>query len=317
MAQNPLGTNESKNSNIFKLFANEEYESVLQLIASEPASLEQEYLGLMSKINLKLAEPSELESLIKGNPKYYLNSHANFTVGRYYFFEQKLINAERALNVVDGSSLLELDRSDYYFMRGYISMNRKQYKAAQSYFQRSSNGGNRKSNELTYYRGFVAYHLNQKEAAKKQLSAVTESSQLETSAKFFLAKIYLEEEEYDKVISLAQSELSEEKTTTNSAFNQLVGEAYALQNQADKASNYFEKALELHPGQPSAALYYQAGVANFKISLREKAISYLTEAGVRSGDYAHLSAFQLGRLYVVSEDKEKAASALHRGLSFF
>lgn len=308
-SQSPLGANQSKQSRAFQLFNNGEYESVLQVIGDTPATLDDQYLILMSKVNLATSAPGPLEVLVKENPKYYLNTYANFTIGRNHFYNKKIREAERSLKAIDGSALSEQSRGDYYFMRGYLSMRDKQYKVSQNYFQRSRKIATENGSELTYYQGFVAYHLNQKERAKKYLSEVAEEPQFGTSAKFFLSKIYLEEQEYEKVIELAQSELSDEKTITNSAFNQLVGEAYALQDQASKASNYFEKALELHPGQPSAALYYQAGVANFKISLREKAIKYLTEAGVRSGDYAQLSAFQLGRLYVSANDKDKAASA--------
>ena len=187
-------------------------------------------------------------------------------------------------------------------------MQDQQFKSAQNYFSRATKliSGDSK---LAYYQGFIAYQLDQKDIAISFLNGVGEESEFRTSAKFFLAKIKLDNKEYTAVINLAQSELSDDRSVTSSAFYQIIGEAYALQNQANKASNYFEKAINLHPAQPSAALYYQAGVANFKINLKVRAVEYLTKSGIRSGEYAHLSAFQLARLYVTSDELGKATAA--------
>jgi len=308
-AQSSLGSKQSKKSESLHLFDEGEFESVIQLIGKIPSTLDEQYLVRMSEVHLAQEGSSKLKSLVDANPKYFLNSQANFTLGQYHFYKGDIGKSELSLKAIDGIALPEGRRGEYYFMRGYIAMRNKQYKASQNYFQRANKPPISESDKLAYYQGFIAYHLNQKVAALIHLNKVIDDPEFGTSAKFFISKMHLEDKQYDEVIRLAQSELSEERSVTNSAFNQLVGEAYALQDQASKASNYFEKALDLHPGKPSAALYYQAGVANFKINLREKAIRYLTEAGIRSGDYAHLSAFQLGRLYVASGDKEKAVSA--------
>ena len=307
-AQNSIGTNQAVTGMALNRFNSGEFESVIQLLDGS-AELEHKYLVEMSKINLGKTEPDQLEEVVKANPKYYLNSQANFAIGSHHFRNNKYNLAERSLKAVDASSLKAEDRGDNYFMLGYILMGKKAYKPAGTYFQRARQAGLTNDSKLSYYEGFIAYHLNQKDAALAQLNKVIDNPDFGTSAKFFIAKIQLENKQYDEVVSLAQSELSDEKSITNSEFNQLIGEAYALQNQADKASNYFDKAIELHPGKPSAALYYQAGVANFKMGLKEKAIQFLTESGIRSGEYAQLSAFQLGRLYVSSNDKEKAVAA--------
>ncbi len=308
VAQNSIGNSQSATGRALQQFNSGEFESVIQLVGVS-SELDHQYLAEMSKVNLEIANPDQLERTVKSNPKYYLNSQASFVIGDYYFRNKKYDKSEKALKACDASSLKVEDRKDYYFMLGYVSMGKKAYKSARSYFQRSQQLSVGEDVKLTYYQGFIAYHLDQKEVALSQLNKVKDDAEFGTSAKFFIAKIQLENGQYDEVVSLAQSELSDEKTVTNSEFNQLIGEAYALQNQADKASNYFDKAIELHPDQPSAALYYQAGVANFKMNLKEKAIRFLTEAGIRSGEYAQLSAFQLGRLYVSSGDKEKAVAA--------
>lgn len=308
MSQNSIGLNPRIDSKASQLFESEEYHAVVELLESkDPLTVSDQYLVEISKLNLELTNTERLTELVDQNPKFYLNSQANFSIAKYHFYNDDYNASEKALKRIDGSTLDDSRRNEYYFMRGYVLMQDEKYNNAQQYFQRASNTGSINNDKLAYYQGFIAYHLNQKEAALTHLEKVSDDSGLTNSATFFKAKIFLEQGKYDEVVTLAQSSISDDRTVTNSELNQLIGEAYALQDKASKAANYFEKAIELHPSQPSAALYYQAGVANFKISFKARAIEYLTEAGIQSGEYAHLSAFQLGRLYLASDEKEKAS----------
>lgn len=310
LAQNSVGTNHSTQGPVFDDFQLGKYESVLQVLSKKKKlNTQEEYLKEMSQIKLENSSSDKLQDLVKTNAKHPLNSLANFILGQHYFHEENLQHASKSLNGVDISLLTDSDRQDFYFMKGYLSLSKSDYRSAANYFARSEKISEKTESKLTYYQGFSFYHLNQKEKALTYLDQVRGNEQYGVSANFFTAKIKLEEGKYSEVIALAQSELSDEKTETNSAFYQLIGEAYALQGQADKSSNYFSRAIELHPGKPSAALYYQAGVTNFKLGLKTKAIAYLTEAGIRSGDYAHLSAFQLARLYTSLGEKDKALAA--------
>ncbi len=308
-SQNSLGTNQNATSRALNYFNSEEFAAVVQLLGESAQSSTDKLLVEMSKVNLGGTAPDRLEALQLANKEHHLNSQANFTIGKYYFQRNSSRLAEKSLKTVDASSLSEMNRGYFYFMRGYMEMKNGAFKIAQNYFSRARKINLSDDSKLAYYQGFTAYHLGQEKSALSHLKQVQNDPEFGVSARFFIAKIYLDNEQYSEVITLAKSELSNEKSVTNAEFNQLIGEAYALQDQANKAFSHFEKAIELHPGTPLAVLYYQAGVASFKIGLKDKAITYLTDAGIRSGEYAHLSAFQLGRLYVSSNNKEKAVGA--------
>ena len=309
-AQHPIGAEQNSKNKIFELFKSGEYESVLQVLQdSKSPSLYEQYLREMSLLKLGTDDTENLESLVASNSKYPLNSIANYSLGTYYYHEKNLNKANKFLLSIDGSDLSMTDRAQYYFIRGYVYMHKQAYKEANDYFDRADKLNTNNNDKLPYYQGFIAYHLNKKDRALSYFEKAKNDGEFGTSANFFTAKIRLENKKYDEVISLAQSALSDEVSKTNSAFYQLVGESYAAQNKAYKASNYFGKAMEVYPGKPSATLYYQSGVANFKLGLKTKAIEHFIEAGIRSGEYAHLSAYQLARLYLSSNDHEKALSA--------
>ncbi|MEQ9403802.1 MAG: tetratricopeptide repeat protein [Cyclobacteriaceae bacterium] len=308
-AQNSTGINPDSQSRVIELFQSEKYEAALLLLESKGSrSISEEFMIEISRLKLGGQDQTKLEKLVAEHSKSPGSSLAGFTLGKFYFHKGSIDDAGKYLRAVDTSDLPAKDRKDHYFMRGYVSLTSNEYSAASGYFDRAFQLDT-EDRKVIYYQGFTSYHLNQKEKAFERFTKVQEDDEYSTSANYFLAKIRLENGKYDEVIEMAQSQLTDETSETNSAFYQLIGEAWALKNQADKASNFFGRAIELHPGKPSAALYYQAGVANFKLGLKNKAIKYFIESGIRSGDYAQLSAFQLGRLYVSSNEPEKASNA--------
>lgn len=310
LAQSPIGSSQQASIVSFDYFQKGQFESVTQVLAErKDLTIQENYLLRISQLRLGAGNSNHLQKLLKENPKYALNSIANYAVGQQYFHLEDFTSAAGFLKKVDVSQLLEVERSDFYFMRGYISMINAQYKNAVNYFARRQQLTEERSVELSYYQGFSFYHLNQKEKALGYLEKVAGHDFFGVSSNFFQAKIKLEDGKYSEVVALAQTNLSDEKSEVNAAFYQLIGEAYARQNQVQKASSYFNKAVDLHPGKPTAALYYQAGVANFRIGLKSKAIEFLTQAGIRSGAYAELSAFQLARLFVSLGEKDKALAA--------
>jgi tetratricopeptide (TPR) repeat protein len=308
-SQNPEGMISASENKAFALYNASEYHAVIQMLGESPGNLESLYLVKMSLVNLGRSDAATLEKLIEKNPGFPLNIQASFVAGKYYFYKNILTKSEQYFKAIDPSAITKKDRSDYYFFRGYLALQKLRYKVAQDFFKRSANLKSEKDPQLTYYQGYISYQLNQNEASVNLMNQLIEDAEFGNSAVYYLAKIKLEQNQYDEVISLTQSHVSEIQTIPNAEFHQLVGEAYALKDQAGQASRYFDKAIELHPGKPSAALFYQAGVAKFKINSRERAIEYLTEAGIRSGEYAHLSAFQLARIYVASQQYVEASAA--------
>lgn len=310
IAQNAVRSEEFVSLTSFENFQARKYQNVISEIEGKSEkSTDEEIILLLSELKTGQNKPEAVEEWMKLHPKHPIKPLASYHLGEYYFYERDSIKSRQYLSAVSPEDLTKRDKASYGFIYGLNQLEKGKYQDAKNLFDFARKNEFQGENKLDYYTAYANYHLGENEKALEGFNEVKDTEEYGNSSKFFIAKIQLENGEVDEVISLTQSELSDEKTITNSGFYQLVGEAHALKNNAAKADAYFERAIQIHPGKPSAALYYQAGVSKFKIGNEEKAIEFLTESGIQGGEYAQLSAFQLGRLYIKKKQFEKALTA--------
>ncbi len=309
-AQNSTKSEDFSEMEAFESFQARKYESVIgDLKKTASRSQDEEILLLLSEIKTGKRDAYKVEKWLERNDKHPIQPLASYHLGEFYFYAKDTTKSKAYLASVSPNNLSTYDQASYGFIYGVLQLDDEYYENAKKLFQFSRRNGFSATNKLDYYEAFANYHLGDQEAALSGFEKAKSSEEFGTSSRFFIAKIQLENNQIDVVIALAQGELSDEKTITNSGFYQLIGEAFALKNNVAKADAYFERAIELHPGRPTAALYYQAGVSKFKIGNEDQAIEFLTEAGIQGGEYAYLSAFQLGRLYLKKQAFEKALFA--------
>lgn len=309
-AQRSISSDDFSELKAFENFQARQYQSVINDLNDVPSlSQDEEILLLMSEMKTGKRDASKVERWFTDNDNHPIKPLVSYHLGEYFYYNRDTLKSEHYLTSISPSELSITDRASYGFIYGVLQLNKENYKNARSLFQFSRKHEFEETVKLDYYEAYASYHLDDIAKALEGFEKVKGSKEYGTSAKFFIAKIQLENRQVDQVITLAQEELAEEETITNSGFYQLIGEAYALKNDVAKADAYFERAIELHPAKPTAALYYQAGVSKFKIGNEDQAIKYLTEAGIQGGEYAYLSAFQLGRLYLKKQSFERALYA--------
>ncbi len=309
-AQNATSSEKYEGLKAFQEFQTQKYKNVVSNLSTKKSlSDSEEILLLLSELKTGNGDVSKIERWYNNHLNHPIAPLVSFNLGEYFFYQQDTVRSRSYLAAIASSELSTTDRASYGYIYGLIQLDQENYKNAISLFQFSRKHGYPDQKALDYYEAFAAYHLSDLAAALRGFKKSAEASEFETSSKFFIAKIQLEKGEIDEVINMSQSELSDDRTLTNSGFHQIIGEAYGQKQVVQKADAYFQRAIELHPSRPTAALYYQAGVAKFKIGNEEKAIEYLKEAGIQGGEYAQLSAFQLGRLYLKKGEFENALFA--------
>lgn len=303
-AQNPV-SNDGNTS--YMLFQEGLYEQVISNLEKQSdLSTDETIILHLSHLKIGSAKTSDLEKLIKANPDHPLTPLSRFYLGEHYFYNGNSVKSKYYISKTRSSTLSESNQAKYAFIAGAQALKSANYVKASKLLSTAKKLDFDEKDMLTYYLAFSYYHLEKQSAALDGFKESLNNDAYAISSRFFIAKINLDLGKYDEVISLTQKELSEEKSITNSGFYQLIGEAYAKKNDISKADAYFDKAIRVHPSRPSSALHYQAGVSKFKIGNDSKAIKYLTESGIGAGEYAQLSAFQLGRLYLQRKEYENA-----------
>ncbi|MEQ8906800.1 tetratricopeptide repeat protein [Ekhidna sp.] len=310
LAQNAIYGRSYSELSSFEDFQQANYAGVISMYKNNSSISEDErILLLLSELKSGKKNHVQIEDWLSTNDKHPIKPLVYFHLGEYFFYDQDYAKSRFYLKKVNSSDLTLRNGASYGFIYGVLRLEDKGYKDAAGLFQHAEKNGFEDEVKLTYYQAFTDYHLGKKEDAFKGFEQVVDSEEFGNSAKFFIAKMSLDKGDTEKVIDLAKGELSDDRSITNSGFHQLLGEAYAVKNDVAKADAYFDRAIKLHPDKPSAALYYQAGVSKFKIGNEDKAIDYLTEAGIQGGEYAQLSAFQLARLYLKKRNFERSLTA--------
>lgn len=308
--QTSIGDLPADDFDYFNQFKRGYFNEVLSSIENidNPTSTQQ-VIAYLSAQKLGISRNDELRNWITNNRNHPLQSLARFNYAKQAFHQGDTLQSKKYLSGVKSKEVLSDDLADYAFMTGIILMNDKRYQESQKFLATAKKNGYPNKLQLIYFQSFNSYHLNRNDLALEGFKQARKDANYSVSCNYFIAKILLEQKDYDGVISHAQNELSEEKSKTSAGLYQVLGDAYAKKGDINKADAYFEKAIQKYPGRATSVLYYQAGVSKFKIGNEDKALEYLTKSGIGSGTYSKLSAFQLGRLYIKRSEPEKALAA--------
>lgn len=314
--QQPIQSTQEQRLSAFEYFQKRQFAEVDRLLSQKDRlSKSEEALLYISQLKTGTSSARKVAHWLTQNPEHPLVSLASFHIGEWFFYKEHVVQSRKYLQKVLPRELSTIDQASYGFVFGVLQLEQKNYENAVNLFQYASERSYPDEPRLLYYQSFASYHLGDSEEALEGFQQLTGHYDLGSSSRFFVAKILLDSQAYDQVIALSKQELTEERSITNSGFYQLLGEAYAQKGNVSLADTYFEKAIQLHPDQPTPALYYQAGVSKFKIGDAAKAIEFFTASGVGAGEYAQLSAFQLGKLYAKEQDYELSLIAFKEASS--
>ena len=236
-AQNSLGNEPPADLVFFEYFQKEQYHEVVRSLSrNQDLNANQQLLLFLSNQKIGNGQEAEIEEWIATHPDHPLNSLATFNYAQIQFAKGDTLTSKQSLAKIKPDELSQKDQATYGYLSGVISLKDQQYSRASRAFDLAAEKGYEDELELTYYQAFIAYHLSEYDKALVQFEKTKDRPPFDTSSKYYLARIYLESKEYEKVIELAQQELSEDVSLTSSGFYQLLGEAYAYQEDLEKAS---------------------------------------------------------------------------------
>lgn len=247
--------------------------------------------------NIRLNQPDAmdfilLEKEIENNA--YLSNEAAFLISRNQFIEGDSLSY---LSKIDEMALSGDSRGDYWFMVASKAIRGKDFQTAVSSLEKVERTTLAKLGEVSYLQGYCLFYLENYEASIEYFKVSSSNEDFVLSSKYFLARAYSNRGDYQALIDLTSGGISEEYNLTNALLHQLVGEGHVKMGEITKAYDSFEKAIAMHP-QPTTSMYYQAGVSAFKLGRADEAIVYLKKSGLGSDEYASLSAFHLGQIYL-------------------
>jgi|LSQX01.2.fsa_nt_gb tetratricopeptide (TPR) repeat protein len=188
-----------------------------------------------------------LELLVKNYPRSPLHQEGIYKLGMVYFKQKEYAQAIKLYENLITIDPLQFDQYEIKFILGQSYFWEGIYDKAKAYFTDIKN--NRPDFELLdetmYYHSFVLFKEgNYPEARTNLEELVQKDSLVKDESLYLLARVFLEQKEYDKAIDI-NSALAEKVDDSNMLVNILfdLGLAYSKKGEDEEAISYYEEML--------------------------------------------------------------------------
>ena len=244
--------------------------------------------------DLRLNRPGaekKLAAFMIDNPTSYLTETAYYDLASYYFLNGKYTYALKWFTKIKDTDVASSKRADYYFNKGYTLFATKRYKQAKKLFKKVENEAKYRY-DASYYLGYIAYQLEDYDAAVENFNKVTTENG-DTTVGYFQADMNFKLGRFDKAIALARKSFANANENQTSELSKIIGESYFNLKDYRSALPYLE-VYKGKQGKWSNTDFYQLGYTHYRLGEYEKAIMQFNKIisganAVEQNAYYHLA----------------------------
>ena len=300
-----------------KMFQVHNYNGCIDLLThfktlSKDTKLNQEADYMIAVSSYANRSPQALKLLEKFIEQYGWSSDipkARMLIGNLYLFDRKYEKANRQYALVDMERLSPEDQEEYLFRAGLSQLKSGNTEKAKPYFSALSSVGKKYREASIYYNAYIDYTGKQYNGAKAGFSQVKNNPEFGANAKYYLAQIALNDQQYGQVIQEGLQLLSEYPDHEfNSEINRIVGESYYYEGDNDNAIQYLNRYVT-NTKDPLRESLYLLGIAYFKSGNYPSAIEYLKQTTTGNDALMQNAYLYLGQSYLKTGDKTNARLA--------
>lgn len=248
-----------------------------------------------------------IEDFVKDYPTSTKRNTAFVDVGDYYFENSKYAYARKWYDKVDEESLARNERDKFYFNNGYSAFATKQYSDAKKYLSRVENSQEYGS-QSKYYIGFMAYEGDDYDTANEYFEQVSDQERYREKLSYYQADLNFKLGSFEKAIELAKEQLPTSDELEVSELNKIIGESYFNLEQYAEAIPYLSE-YKGKRGRWNNTDFYLLGYAYYMQKDYEKAISEFNKIIDGNNGVAQNAYYHLGESYVNVDKKQEALNA--------
>ena len=249
--------------------------------------------------------------------KEYLEKHPytpymdrmHFMLGMLEYEAKNYLQALNSFRMVDETHLIDSERTDLLYCRGYANLATDNTQKALDIFNTLKTLDTRYQATAKYYAGYCQYQLGNYAAALPDLLAVENHPEFEDVAPYYITQIYYANKEYNEVEKRAEKLLKKFPNNKNNAeIYRILGEkAYADGNYPKALDNL--KKYEKTAAQVLRADMYYLGVSCLKTDKAQEAVKYLSKVTTGDDEMSESAYLQLGNAYIKLGDIPNAKMA--------
>lgn len=295
-------------------FASDNYTQVSQYLSLvdfyptlQPLTTTADFYKISSDLRLnRPGAEKKLAAFMIDNPTSYLTETAYYDLASYYFQNGKYTYALKWFTKIKDTNVASSKRSDYYFNKGYTLFATKRYKQAEKLFKKVADVPQYRY-DASYYLGYIAYQLEDYDAAVENFNKVT-TEQGDTTVGYFQADMNFKLGRFDKAIALARKSLANANENQTSELSKIIGESYFNLKDYRSALPYLE-VYKGKRGKWSNTDFYQLGYTHYRLGEYEKAIMQFNKIISGANAVAQNAYYHLAACYLKTDKKTQALNA--------
>lgn len=230
-------------------------------------------------------------------------------LGMLEYDEKQFDKALVHFRLVDETHLIDKEKVDYLFARGYANIETNNIPKALDIFKTLKSMNSAHQAAAIYYTGYSEYRLGNYDAALSDLLVAEKHPEFEDIAPYYVAQIYYSKKNFAEMEKRANMLLSKYPDNINNAeIYRMVGEKAYSDGNYPKAIENLKKYESIFPQVLRNDIYY-LGVSYLKTGKPEEAIKYLSQVTVAQDEMSESAYLQLGNAYLALGNKENARLA--------
>ena len=240
------------------------------------------------------------------NPTSYLTETAYYDLASYYFLNGKYTYALKWFSKIKDTDVASAKRNEYYFNKAYTLFTIKRFKEANKLFQKIENVL-KYQYDVSYYLGYIAYQLDDYDAAVENFNKIT-TQKGDTTVGYFQADMNFNLGRFEKAIALARKSLANANENQTSELSKIIGESYFNLKDYRSALPYLE-VYKGKRGKWSNTDFYQLGYTHYRLGEYEKAIMQFNKIISGANAVAQNAYYHLADCYLKTDKKTQALNA--------
>jgi TolA-binding protein len=260
------------------------------------------------KQNEMLAEQlaNEFIELENNNPRAEMMS---FHLAEYYFRKRDYTSAVRLYEHVSLENLDNREIADLKFHEGYCYFTQARFDLAKPLFN-AIRQLPKDPNYLdaNYYYGFISFNDKNYSEALTALKVVEEAPNYEKVVPYYIANIYLLQNQKEKALQYAETKLKKNNQFYDNEMRQMVGHGYYEEQDFAKALPYLEQYVKNAP-KISRTDLYEISYCYYQTKNWNKAIDGFKQLGGKGDSLSQNAMYLLGDAYLKTGQKTNARNA--------
>lgn len=236
---------------------------------------------------------------------------ATFAIADYYYNERRYAKSIEYYDHIDIDALPEERMSELVFKKGYCHFVRKEFQQAQYEFSYSKDLKNKYFYPINYYYGMCEYFSGDYADAVKSFQRVEGSSVYAKHIPYYICQIYFAEKNFEKLVSYGERSILDSKTKKKPEIRQLLGQAYFLGNDYERALPHLE-AYEAVTPTLTVEEFYQLAFTQYKLGYYDRAVDNFLEISREDSKMGQQVNYYLADCYIKTDDLTSARAAFKK-----